>query len=83
MKSLDRVQGREGKRKGKKTRGLENMTYEKRLKELGLFSLKKKKARKRHDNSLQICKIVRLKKNYFLHIHWIEIETTVAKYVFF
>lgn len=59
------------------------MTYEKRLKELGLFSLKKKKARKRHDNSLQICKIVRGKKNYFLHIHWIEIETTVAKYVFF
>lgn len=31
------------------------MTYEKRLKELGLFSLKKK-TKKRHDNSLQICK---------------------------
>jgi len=74
--------GKKKRRKKKKTRGLENMTYEKRLKKLSLFSLKKKKARKRHDNSLQICKIVRRKKNYFLHMHWIEIETTVAKYVF-
>lgn len=56
------------------------------MKELGLFSLKKKKTKERHDNSLQICKrLLQRKKNYFPHKLCIELETQAkiaAKNVF-